>query len=169
MAKLTAIAPIVSAISGIVSVVSFIKGKGAKDDAFDSRQAALTEQREANKVQQKVEELRASRERRTQVRRARVARAQVVNQASQTVGGDSSGAQGGAGSVSSQLSGNLSFLDTNLGLARQRNTHLDNAALHTTDATNSLSDASTFDSLFNASSKVFDLAGGFGSLGKIGS
>ncbi len=69
---------------------------------------------EAERLQRKrIADVRAARERRNVVREARKARAQsIAGGVASGAGAGSSGPAGGAGSVTSQLGANLSFLDT---------------------------------------------------------
>ncbi len=76
-------------------------------------------QARARRIQKQQRNLEANRRRRAAVREARISRGQIVNQAALTGTTGSSAEAGALGSISSQLSSNLSFLDQAVGLGDQ--------------------------------------------------
>jgi hypothetical protein len=102
----------IAAIGAVAGIKGGIDAKKAAGDQADA-------QEKSEKTQQKIRDLQAARERRTQVRQARAQRAEMV--AGSGAGGtlQSSSSITGAGSVGSQLGSNLSFLDQTQGLAQQ--------------------------------------------------
>lgn len=76
-----------------------------------SRRDAAKEQEKSQKLAQRRADIATARQRRQQIRDARIARAQVASQGSGRGIQESSGIIGAEGSIGSQLSSNLSFLD----------------------------------------------------------
>lgn len=111
---------IASAIFGGASV---IQGQKA---AKSARRARASEAQRTN--------LMAARERRQAIRDQRLAFATAENNAALGGVSDSSGAQGGQGSIISQGNANLSFLDQQLALTNQANKWLDKSAQQATSA-----------------------------------
>lgn len=72
---------------------------------------ARSEQRKAARVERRIQDVKAARERRRAIREARIARADVEAGAQATGAGTSSGAITGSGTIGTQLASNLSFLD----------------------------------------------------------
>lgn len=99
-----------------VAAIAAVVGAGA---AVAGTIISAKQQANAAKVQKQQRNLEASRRRRSAVREARIARGQVVNQAAITGTSGSSAEAGALGSISSQLSSNLSFLDQAVGLGDQ--------------------------------------------------
>lgn len=75
------------------------------------QQMAGGEQRKALREQQRIAEIRSQREIRDQVRQERIKRATILQSGENVGAAESSGALGGAGSVTSQAASNISFLD----------------------------------------------------------
>jgi len=86
--------------------------------AISQRKAAKA-QAKAQRTQQRIADIKAARERRSQVAEARRARAQIESQAGVSGIQGSSGAIGAQSSVQSQLASNLSFLDNVQSLSQQ--------------------------------------------------
>lgn len=76
-----------------------------------SAKKARAKQEEVTELQIKQQNLRAAKERRESVREARIVRANAQQAAASQGVSTSSAAQGGVGSITSQFTSNLSFLD----------------------------------------------------------
>jgi chromatin segregation and condensation protein Rec8/ScpA/Scc1 (kleisin family) len=133
-------------LSGVSTVANM---KASKDQSSAQKKAAA--------YQRRMDELRQNRERRQAIREQRIKTAQVIqagaNQGAQT----SSAVQGGAGSLQSQLSSNLSFLDnmaTNANLASRANQQALNAGAR----------AQTWGAMAGLGGTIFSQAGGFQSI-----
>lgn len=103
-------------------------------------------QRAAARRQRRLAEVRQRREQIQQIRQARRLRAQAINVGTQTGGAGSAALQGATGSITSQLGGNLTFLDTTTNLQIGIN--------------RALARAQTFGALADFSSTVFQVASG---------
>jgi len=104
--------------SGGLTSAGEIVGDIATGGAISQRKAAKA-QAAAQRTQQRIADIKASRERRKQVAQARQARAQIESQAGAAGIAGSSGAIGAESSVQSQLGSNLSFLDQVQSLSQQ--------------------------------------------------
>ena len=89
---------------------------------------AAEESRKANVASRRIQDIKAARERRKQVREAQRAQAEIVQGAQASGTSASSGAITGAGSVQSQLASNISFLDNVGDLTNQASIFSQNAA-----------------------------------------
>lgn len=114
--------------------------------ASAQRKSAAAAQ-ESNKIQRQKMQLEQAREKRETVRAARIARGRAINAAASQGVMDSSGAQGGVGSIGSQLNYNLSFLDQQGTLADQASAALGRSRMHQ-------SRANTYSSLANLAWKA---------------
>ena len=109
----------------------------------------------AAKSSRRLQRARATQEKRSQLREARIRRANIMNLAANVGTTGSSSALGGAGSIQSQLSGNLSFIDEGLSLQEAISKNQQRSQL--------------FGSIANLGSSVFSAAGGFSALENKGS
>ena len=89
---------------------------------------SVASQRAAARKQRRLAQIRNRREQISQIRQARQLRGRALNVAAQTGAAGGSATAGAVGSVSSQLGGNLSFLDQSLNLQLGINRSLSNAA-----------------------------------------
>lgn len=139
------------AIGGLVlSGVSTVAGMSAQSDSARA-------QRRAQEYQRRMDELRQNRERRQAIREQRIKTAQVIQAGANQGAVTSSAVQGGSGSLQSQLSSNLSFLDSmgrNANLASQANQQ----------ALNASSRAQNFGAMAGLGGTIFSAAGGFGTI-----
>lgn len=103
------------AISAVLATVAV----GTTAASISSTQQAAKQANKAAEAQRKQQELAAARERANAIRQARMAYATSA-QGAETAGASlSSSSLGGLGSIQSQLTSNLSFLDKNQQLADQ--------------------------------------------------
>lgn len=79
--------------------------------SVDQQREAAKDSKRAQRAQQRLQDIKAARERRSQVRQAIVAQSTLEARAQATGTSKSSSAQQGGDSVQSQLASNLSFLD----------------------------------------------------------
>lgn len=84
--------------------------------------------REANKLQQRIADVKASRERSKLLAEARIKRARLANLAVQGGVGDSSSAIAGQSQITSQAASGVSFLDQIQTLGKQSNAFMQDAA-----------------------------------------
>lgn len=100
-------------------IASVVVGTGATVANIQATQQASKQAGKAAEAQRKQQELAAARERANAIRQARMAYAMSA-QGAETAGASlSSSALGGLGSIQSQLTSNISFLDKNQQLADQ--------------------------------------------------
>jgi len=99
--------------------------------SIDQQKAAARDQKRSSQAQQRIQNIKAARERRKQVRQAQQAQAQLSNQAQATGTSSTSSATNAAGSVQTQLAGNLSFLDQVQTLTNRASIFNQKAANHT--------------------------------------
>jgi type II secretory pathway pseudopilin PulG len=102
-------------IDDILIATAVIAAAGATASTVMSGAA----QRDAMKLQQKQQALEAAKQKRDMIRQTRIAYATAQSNAENQGVAGSSSALGGAGSIRSQLSGNLSFLDQSNALSKQ--------------------------------------------------
>ena len=88
-------------------IAALVSAAGATTSTVMSGQA----QRKAMKLQQRQQALESAKQKRDMIRQTRIAYATAQSNAENQGVAGSSSALGGAGSIRSQLSGNLSFLD----------------------------------------------------------
>lgn len=101
---------------------------------------------------------RAARERTQAIREARLTQGAVLQAAENSGAGGSSAALGALGSIQTQLSSKLSFLDTNQKLA-------DLAGFHASKANIYRSKADTYSSISALGMSIFSASGGFNAFG----
>lgn len=140
IATATAIAIGATAVAGAATVGS-----------INAQRKAASAGREANQLQRQQMALEQQREKRETIRSSRIARGRAINAGATQGVLDSSGVQGGVGSIGSQLNFNLSFLDTQGKLADQASAALGRARMYE-------SRAAGFSSLANFASGVGGLA-----------
>lgn len=113
--------PIAAAAGGLAAALSAgaaVVGTAATV-AFGIK--GMMAQKKAMAMQNKLNNIRAARERMSQFRQARIARGQIANQAALANVMGASSPEAGMGSVGSQLASNLSFIDQQLALQGQIN------------------------------------------------
>lgn len=138
-----AVAAAVAAVATVVSTVSSIS----------AQKKAAKEQKKANRYERQKSELAAARERIAAIKEGRQAYGMAQQIAENQGVGDSSGAQGGQGSVISQTGGNLSFLD-------QYGFFSDMAYKHGQKAADHMADASMWEGIAGLSATVYSMTGG---------
>lgn len=99
------------AINAAAAIGATAYGAAAQNKAADAQKRSIREQ-------QRIADLKNQREVREQVRQERIKRASILQSGENVGASESSGVLGGAGSVTSQAAGNISFLD-NLASANQ--------------------------------------------------
>lgn len=132
----------------IVAAVGATAATGASlhsaNKAQKQQAKAADSQRTAQRAQQRQAELRQARSRRQAVREARLARSAAIQAGvSSGAGVESSRAQSSAGSVTAQGAANVSFLDTQQGLADVANSALVDASIFQSRANRFTSQANT--------------------------
>lgn len=133
--------------SGVLQGVSTIKQMGASGKANDAQNKAMD-------IQRRADELKQNRERRQVIREARIKRAMIEQGGANQGATTSSAVTGGAAGITSQASGNLSFLD-NMGSMNQATTR------SLTQANNYTQEAAEFGAMASLGNTVFSSAGGF--------
>jgi len=113
---------------------------------------SVAAQRSAARKQRRLLEVKQRRAQISQIREGRRLRAQAINIGAQTGGAGGSGLAGAVGSITSQLAGNLTFLDVTGNLQ--------------VGITRSLAAAQTFGAIANFSSAAFSGAGGIEAIGE---
>ena len=112
-------------------------------------------QRRQYKFERQLAQNQAAKQRRDAIRAARIAGADLAQFAETTGGSTSSSFLGAMGSIQSQLTANLSFLDTNQKLA-------DQASIQAGKAAQAATNASIGSAVAGLGASVFNAAGGFG-------
>jgi hypothetical protein len=146
-------APIIMAGAAIVGAGAAVVGTIQSNR---NARAANAQQQEALKFQRQQQQLQGTRQRIDSVRSARDAYARVQQAAENQGVAASSVAQGGAGSIVSQMNSNLSFLDKYDFLSDQASRALGKAMEYE-------GRASMWGSIGNFGFQLFGAAGGFGS------
>ena len=100
-------------------VTSAVIVAGATVASYAQQRKSAKAQARANAAEQRRAEIANARERRQQVRNARVQRASLESQAALTGVVGSSGVEGAAANIQTQLGDNLSFLDQNAALSQE--------------------------------------------------
>jgi hypothetical protein len=126
----------------VVMAISAVVAAGSTVKSMNEQKKAGRAQAAATQTQLQMQKTKATRERRQSIRANLAARARMRNQAELTGVAGSSGAEGGASSVSSQGGANLGFSSQMSGLGQQFTTFSGQAAQAT-------SRASMFGSLAN--------------------
>lgn len=147
-------------IETVVAVLSLVVGAASAYTAIEAREDARAAQEKAAKEQKASNAARAAQERRQQIREERVRRARILQAGENTGVGGSTLEAGALGSLSASLSANLGF---NAG----EKMRADNISIFSQDAANAETTAQQADSLFALSSRVFEGAGGFKTVGNI--
>lgn len=121
--------PILVAIGGgsAAAGAALVTAGVATGYSIYSGQRAAAAQNKALGLQRQQSALQSAMQKRQAIRQARVAAAASQQTAESTGASTSSAAEGGQGSIFSQLSGNLSFLDQNQVLADQASVQLGKA------------------------------------------
>lgn len=137
-------APVIAVAALATAAVGTVATIGAQN-----RMAKAERQRYA--YERQINQNRSVRERRDAIRAARMANASLVQNSENTGGSNTSAALGSLGSIQSQLNSNLSFLDTQQGLAERAG----NAA---SDARAAQANASNWAAVTNLGMTVFNIA-----------
>lgn len=114
-----AVAAIASVVSAGASIKQGMDNKKAQKQQLAAARDANEITRQAEAKRQQIADLQAARQRRQAVREAQERRAQVVAGAEQAGASGSSGLSGATGSIQTQASENLSFLDQTAMLSSQ--------------------------------------------------
>lgn len=93
-----------------IAIISAVIAAGTGIASHQQQARAAEKQEEANKLRERIADIRAQREKGRQIRAQRIAQAQVLSQQA-TSGTSGTGTSGLISSTQSQLSSNLSFLD----------------------------------------------------------
>lgn len=133
-----------------VAAIAAVVGAGA---AIAGTVISARARSKAAKIQKQQRNLEANRRRREAVRNARIARGGVINAAALSGLSGSSAEAGATGSITSQLSSNLSFLDQQVGLGNELAEQQGKAA--------------TFGSISKIGLNLFNVAGGTQTLANI--
>lgn len=148
--------PAVAAIgvAGLISGASLAVAAVGTGYSIYAGQKSLKEQKKANQAEQARNDLQNARQKRDAIRQARMAYGSAQQSAENQGVSLSSSALGGQGSISSQLSSNLSFLDNYKFLTDQASEHLSNAASYKTNAAVAQDVAGLGFSAFNNSDRI---------------
>jgi Flp pilus assembly protein TadG len=98
-------------IATVLKVAAATAVIGGTAHSIQQGQVAQKAAEKQSRLQQQAEELQAARQRSDVIRQARIAQAEVKSSAANQGVAGSSMAQGGQGSLTSQMNSNLSFLD----------------------------------------------------------
>jgi hypothetical protein len=140
---------------GLLAVVGLaFTVKGALDSQKASKKAEMNQKR-LLESKQRQDQLNQQRERSRLIREARIKRGQALQSATNQGAGTGSGIAGGMGSIQSQLSNSLSFLDTAQSFSREQ-------SLFQSNIVGAQGQQNTANALFGAGLTVFKGAGGFG-------
>ena len=112
----------------VIMAISSVVAAGATVKSMNEQKKAGRAQASATQTQIQMQKTKATRERRQSIRSNIAARARMRNQAELTGVAGSSGAEGGASSVSSQGGANLGFSSQMSGLGQQFTTFSGQAA-----------------------------------------
>lgn len=161
----TAVAQNANSIANVAALGMKAYSYFAQSSATRKRTAALNRgyeaQAAASRTQQRLAEIRNVREARENVRKARIASATVLNNAANSGALQSSAVQGGVNSVATQLSNNISFLDTNATLNRESNSYLANAQAQNNNATRAGSQATSWSNIGQIAGEVYKTTHGW--------
>jgi len=140
----TAASGSVTSVGG-VSAGAINAGAALATTAYGASQqrSAVGAQRKSLREQQRIAEIKNQQEIRQQVRQERIKRATVLQSAENVGAAGSSGALGGADSVTSQAAGNISFLDQ-IGAASARSNIFENKAVGFSESASLFKGASSF-------------------------
>ena len=142
---------VVAAIGSLaVGTASYLEGKDARQDARQSQEKVQSEQKAANAAS-------AASERRKQVREERVRRARILQGSSASGTLESSGQLGAIGVLGTNLNDNLGANANSLAASARTSGYLQDTA----NAQGAAADAS---GLFNLSTSIFQMSGGFGTI-----
>ncbi len=150
-----AVAVGVGAIATGFSIYSAQKAAGA----YAQGAAA---QREANKFQRQQADLQAARQKRDSIRQTRIAMASVQQGAENQGVSGSSAAIGGQGSIQSQGTSNLSFLDQYNQLSDAASEALGKASIFQSKGNQYSADAQSGSAIAGLAFQVFGMSGSFG-------
>lgn len=161
----TAVSSNVNSIVNVASLglkaYSFFAQRSATKERTAALNRAYEAQAASSRTQQRLAEIRNIREARENVRKARIASAAVLNNAANSGALNSSAVQGGVNSVATQLTNNISFLDTNATLNRESNEYLANAQVQNNNATRAGNDAAAWSTIGQVAGEVYRTSGGY--------
>lgn len=142
----------VKAIAAAVAATAMVVGTAA---SIKNQKKSVRLQREAQRFERQKNQLQEARQRTNMIKESRAARANVTQSAENQGVADTSAAQGGQGSIQSQVSSNLSFLD-------QYGMLSDQASSKMNSAMGAQGNASMWGAIAGAGGQVFSAVGGFG-------
>jgi len=122
----------------------------AQITSIDEQKRSGRNQIRASKAQQRLQDIKATRERRAQFRQAQKAQAEIIAGGVASGTSKSSSVKQGVGSVQTQLASNISFLDETIGLNRE-------TSIFNQKAADASSRAATADAIFDTSLKAASL------------
>lgn len=149
------IAPVLGYIAAAATVVGTVMSYQQSRRAADAQEDAAEAQRQRMQVEQNMANLKAEKQKQDQIRRARAERGEVINIGATTGTGSSSGVQGGASSVMSQLGGNLSYMDTQQSNANKASIFSQRASAFQSQANQYSANAQMWGQVANASYNTF--------------
>jgi ABC-type protease/lipase transport system fused ATPase/permease subunit len=141
----------IGTIAAVVGAGALVGGTVMQMSA--SKKAAK-EAKKANKFERQKAELQSARQKMEAMRAGRLAMAEAQQNASNQGVGDSSSGRGGAASIFSQTSVNLSFLD-------QYGYYSDQASRHLQKSANAQASASMWGAVAQLGGTVYGMSGGF--------
>jgi len=102
--------------------------------SIQQQRKAAKAQNRATEVQERIQNIKAARQRREQLRQARIARAQIVAASEVSGTSQSSSVAGGLSDVSTQFGGNVNFLNTVKSLSERQGDFLSKSATASSNA-----------------------------------
>lgn len=142
--------------TAIAAVGVGVAGVGAYKANQNAKKAAAA-QREAAELDRKRMTLQNARERRDAIRASRLAFAQAQQNAENQGASASSASQGGLGSIQSQLSSNISFLDRFSTLSDMASQQLGRAQIYQQRASTAQAVSNLGMAVFNSSDKLAEM------------
>ncbi len=149
--------PVIGAVAAVVGAGAAVYGTVQAGSAASKARSAQAQQ---FKFESQLASNRAAKERRDMIRAARVAKGNLVQGVENMGAGGTSAALGALGSIESQLSANLSFLDTSQKLSDQASVAAGQANIFT-------SKANTAQAIAGLGMQVFSSSGGLGAVEKV--
>lgn len=157
MAALSTLAIVGLAVAAAGTVLSYTQQQRAQRQ----QEQAAGEQRKGNAQQSALQGQQAAQERRQQVREERVKRAQIMNQATLTGTGGSSGELGATAGMSSQLGSNIGFNQSAIQGGQAITGFMQKSADYQTQAQSSSNLGGMFGQVAGLGSGLFQQAGGW--------
>lgn len=138
-----------------LGAISLIAGVASQRKQARLAKKSERAQEKAGQVEQERARIENARRRRQQIRDARIQRGEIIAGSAGMNTLQSSGAQGGAGSVLSQAAGNIADINRSEGLSERRNMFLQEAADAQSDSNRLAANSSMFQSALSVGGSIF--------------